>query len=244
MDNNPTTGPAASPSKSWAEAYSRHLLLAGGALFAVATVGGLAHDVLAERRLPPPNEQPFRKADKALASGDLALAREQYTIGTKIRPDLDQGFLGLARALEIAGTPEERIENWERLLSVNPQHREAHARLAEILGHLGRVEESIPHLATLAELEPQNGDIAYAHGLALRRAGRSGPAADELLRAAVLKPEAPEHHNALGIAWIEIGDLRGAVEAFQNAVRLAPGQEGYRQNLEAAKARLAEGERP
>jgi Flp pilus assembly protein TadD len=57
---------------------------------------------------------------------------------------------------------------------------------------------------------------------------------DELRKAVALRPDVAKLHNHLGFALFKDGDIEGAIQEFQEAVRLAPEHEDYRRDLDMA----------
>jgi hypothetical protein len=55
------------------------------------------------------------------------------------------------------GRPDEAIDNYERVLSYEPENQTAHAKLGVVLLHEGRLEEAHEHLTMAARLNPQDG---------------------------------------------------------------------------------------
>src|SRR5262245_43454708 len=99
----------------------------GVSLVAAACLGGLAHELVNEHKLPAATESHFSRAERLLEEGRFEEALLEFKVGTRVRPDLDEGFLGLARALEEAGRVEEEIQVFEGLLSVRPRNKAARA---------------------------------------------------------------------------------------------------------------------
>jgi tetratricopeptide (TPR) repeat protein len=216
----------------------RACLVIATVFLAAASLGGLLYEVVTEHSPPPPNETYYRRVEGLLRAGSHESAIEQYRLGIHIRPDLDEGFLGLADVLDreqvAGGSPAERIEVYRRLLAIHPRHKTAHARLAEIFERLGRPHDALEHYRALLEAEPENESVLRNLGIALLKTGHPGAAEAALLRSIELDPNDPKSHNALGVAWIEQGRPDEAAAAFATALTLESENAGYRRNLEAA----------
>ncbi len=101
----------------------------------------------------------------------------------------------------------------------------------------GRGEQVVEKLEQARDADPDSVakrlELTYAYYLLAREALEDGrereytdymeKAQDELLMAAELDPELPDVHLWMGIMLAYQGDIRAAIESFENARRLAPG---------------------
>src|SRR5262249_9890559 len=67
--------------------------------------------------------------------------------------DEAQWWLFRGRIEEATGRPERAVAALERAVAVNPEHREAHFRLGQLLKRLGRTRPAEAHLARAGEIE-------------------------------------------------------------------------------------------
>jgi Flp pilus assembly protein TadD len=68
--------------------------------------------------------------------------------------------------------------------------------------------------------------------------GRLAESLPHFRRAAELRPADPALQTNLGVALARSGDLKGAVAAFENALKADPDNQAARENLERARAGL------
>lgn len=210
--------------------------LFGIVLLAALCVTGLVYELVTEKRLPSPQVAHYVKARGFVQMGKYRYALAQYRLGTRIRPDLPEGFLGLANAQGESGNQEGQVQALQALLAVRPEHREAHVRLAAIFEELGEHRRAIDHYRLLVEAEPRHGEVRYNLGVLLLRSQRYDEAEEEFAKTLALMEDDPRVHNNLGVARIFQNKPGLAVEAFAAAVRLEPENRNYRANLEAVRA--------
>ena len=70
------------------------------------------------------------------------------------------------------------------------------------------------------KLEPRSVETRYNLGIALMQKGDRKRAATELKQVVIQKPDLPNARDALGTAFLELGDLDGAEEQFKEALKV------------------------
>ena len=127
---------------------------------------------------------------------------------------------------------------YRRAARLAPDWADPHYNLAGILSRSGRLGEAIEEYRAAWALRPDDPRMVLNLGYALYRAGRYGEAVDLYQRFLRERGESAPVLNSLGANLLALERHGEAVAAFRRAVELAPGEAGYRRNLEAA---LAEG---
>jgi tetratricopeptide (TPR) repeat protein len=157
--------------------------------------------------------------------GRLGDAVAQYEEALRLKPDYAEAHTNLANAWSyLPGRLDDAIAQYREALSLRPGLAEAHYNLGLALSRApGRLDEAIAQYGEAIRLKP---DYAEAHndlGAALSAIpGRLDEAFAQYREALRLDPGyAPAWRN-LGAASFNQGDIAGAVEAFQDAVRLQP----------------------
>ncbi|MFB3923565.1 MAG: tetratricopeptide repeat protein [Terriglobia bacterium] len=115
-----------------------------------------------------------------------------------------------------------------------------HIREAVELRARGRTEEAVKHLRSAFQLDPDNSDLHRELGITFLDAKEWKRARVEMLEAIRHDPTDAEAHNGLGYALEKIGDLQGALAAYQTASKLEPGDPAYRRRYIATLARISE----
>jgi Flp pilus assembly protein TadD/mono/diheme cytochrome c family protein len=165
-------------------------------------------------RLVPNHPQALNNLGAALKlEGRIAEAIEPFRRAIEIQPDYPNARFNLASALAAEGKREETAENFRRFLKAIPDDREARAQLSAVLAGLGG--------AAMSE-------------------GKLNAAAEYYRELAALDPNNADVRNNLGIILARMGDTAGALAQFEAALKIAPGHQAARRNLE----RLRTAEKP
>ena len=116
--------------------------------------------------------------------------------------------LGLCRRKE--GKPELALEAYRQVLAVQPDHAEAHVRIAEILTELGRAEEALQACRTGIEACPDAADLYFLAVGLHEKAGRREDA-EALLEVLALR----QPGNA--DIWFRLGNMKFDRHVFSEA---------------------------
>jgi protein O-mannosyl-transferase len=137
------------------------------------------------------------------------------------RPEIIRNNLGIALA-GLGRIPEAK-EEYEAALRIRPDFADAESNLAIAMMKSGDIAEGIAHFEAALRLKPEREDIRGYLARALAASGRL-PEAIELWRAGLLLgPKSPAviHYN-IGMALSQSGNIPGAIDELQQAVRLNP----------------------
>ncbi|MCP4655549.1 MAG: tetratricopeptide repeat protein [bacterium] len=149
-------------------------------------------------------------ADNATALGQRAAARTNLGDLAQARSDL------------------------ERLIGLQPDHREAHLRLAGVLQRMEQAEAAVAHLVKAIALSPTPPEKAEAHVLfaeLLRRQGESRSAAEQYQAAQIVDPRNEAAFIGMAGLMAEVGRYRDAALVYHQLSRLRP---------ESVEARMGE----
>lgn len=167
------------------------------------------------------------------AAAYAAFLKEDYTLAAEhLQALADRGGLapdalmnlGLCRRKE--GKPELAVEAYRQVTALQPDHAEAHVRLAEILTELDRTEEAVQACRTGIEACPDAADLYFLAVSLHEKAGRREDA-EALLEVLALR----QPGNA--DVWFRLGNMKFDRHAFGEAA------DAYRAAL-AAKPDWAE----
>jgi len=139
----------------------------------------------------------------ALAAVREAKARQE--------DDLDaDAWYELAADLELTDPSEARAA-YEKAVSLDPSHVDAHVNLGRLFHDDGALEAAAKHYRAALQVDPEHPVAAFNLGVALDDLGHLSDAADAYRRAIDLDPEnADAHYNLAGILE-RTGDKAGAV---------------------------------
>jgi tetratricopeptide (TPR) repeat protein len=137
-------------------------------------------------------------------------AETQYTLGT---------VLARFGNLEAAG------EAFERAIALEPGMADAHVGLALLLAQRQQLSAARTHIAKALDAQGRSPASAYSHYLMaqiLRQEKQHKRALQHLEAAIDRRADYAEAYVSLGLVKNELLDERGALEAFETAVRLSP----------------------
>lgn len=148
---------------------------------------------------------------------------------TLTHPAVDEAPPGLAEAhcrrgdqLYDLGRYEPAVQEYERALSIRPDHLDAHNNLGVALLRLGRFEEAERSLERAQQLDPGHAAAHYNRGLALQQLGRRETALQHYERAMSLRPDYAEAFHQHANLLLELGKPSPALASYDRAVSLRP----------------------
>ena len=181
-----------------------------------------------------------------LARGDAEGAARQMRDAIKARPDQPVALNTLGAALMKVGKPGEAAAVFEQALKANARYTNARYNLATALAEEQHWEEAAAQFRKVLEEAAEDAGARRHLGEVLRLWGDEAAGSGNLARAAehyrealVFRQEDADLHSDFGTVLARLGRIREAVPEFEAALRLNPGLETARHNLQAAKARLA-----
>jgi tetratricopeptide (TPR) repeat protein len=142
-----------------------------------------------------------------------------------------------ARALLQEGDLENAAARLELAREVKPGDATLLFRLAGLNYDLQRYDAAREYVQAAISISPSTWLYHYLLGLVERSANRLTDARASLEMAAKLQSTEAPVFNALGEVLLEQGERQAAFAAFEKAVKLAPDNATFRQNLESARSR-------
>jgi len=148
-----------------------------------------------------------------------------------------------------AGNLNEAAGFFARALQANPHYTEAHSNLAYTLVQQQRWEPAAAEFRRVLADSPNDVEARLRLGAVSRLLGYQSAMKGNLQAAVAywreslqFRPDDAQMHNDLGRVLAQLGRIREAVPEFEAALRLNPGLEPARRNLQTARAQLAKGE--
>jgi len=189
------------------------------------------------KRFPRHPEMAKLVGDLAFQQGQLQAARQAYSILVELQPNDVDGLVSLATLLADEG----QMAEAEKLL-----HRAARVARDSFLppfalGALKLAQEDLPaarRFLRQALAKQESPVAAFLAGLVELRLGRPGTAVKLLERAVALAPDMEEAIYTLGLAYLERGFGRKALQCFRRVLELDPQRLRYQ---EAVRFLLAGG---
>jgi Tfp pilus assembly protein PilF len=185
--------------------------------------------------------------------GTLLLSRNQSASAIthlrealRMAPEQAQALNNYGAALQSEGRVEEALEQFQHALRIQPEYPNARYNLANALLAQGKLEEAATSLRQVLAAVP--GDRAAREhlsaaligmGAAAVAAGKLSTAAELYRELVGLEPGNADLRNNFGIILAQMGDLTGALDQFEAALKSNPSHQAARRNLEQVRTRLS-----
>ena len=149
-------------------------------------------------------------------------------IGSK---DLVEHYRKEGAAAFRKGRFEEAVENFSKLLRLEPTDAEACYMLGLAFGRSGDSPETIRWLRKAVSLNPGDADAHFQLGLALCQKDQLSKAETEFSKVVALLPDEPKGHYRLGVVHDKRRDYDKAVDSLERALALRPQSPKVHQRL-------------
>ncbi|CAF0699902.1 hypothetical protein MPNT_310005 [Candidatus Methylacidithermus pantelleriae] len=209
--------PAASPENLFAELlHAQKLLREGDRRHAALVVEEVA------RKAPPdPNLHLFlARLYNQLREPVRAMAHASVTL--RLEPNNPQALFQEAQAQLLLQDFARAEECLKKVLTITPQHAEAHLLLAQVYNRTNRYPEAVLAARTATSLDPQLAGGYLQEGIALYRQGYFQDALSPIQKAVLLQPQAFEANLALGWIYHCLGQYDKAVQQAKKALEIRP----------------------
>jgi tetratricopeptide (TPR) repeat protein len=170
---------------------------------------------------------------------EQALAALRHAV--ELRPDLISGWINLAALARTAKCPSEAEEYLHKALALNASQVETHIAWCQFRASEGDLPGAWNWLRRALAQQPNHDEAVNMEGILLHKEGRYEEAVECFRRAKSLGSRgAPSN---CGNSLLDMGRIKEALEAHQNAVELDPLNHGARYNLALTRLRLGDWER-
>jgi DNA-binding winged helix-turn-helix (wHTH) protein/tetratricopeptide (TPR) repeat protein len=201
---------------------------------------GLAHSGLADSYSTlvyylPWSSQAVPRLNAALREARAAIALD---------PNGAEGHASLAFADELRGPTyvPEAAREFERSIALNPAYATAHEWYSWFLFKHGHVDGALNQMAQARDLDPVSPAINFAQASQLYFARHYKSASDQWQLAISLLPNSVEGYYGAGLTDDELGDESRAVQEFDRALTIDPGNPDILGALARAYARSGQQE--
>lgn len=166
-----------------------------------------------------------------------------YKKSIELGPNFVEGIYNSGKFYNDLGMPKEALEYYKKAIDINSRFKDAYFSWAELLGELGETELSIKAYKENIHIFADNPDVYINVFLAFNDAVKKYPgkkniyiqAREETVEAFIKlinngKPKANHFFN-LGYLYQEMGDVKRAVSAYEEALEIQPFHENTLYNL-------------
>ena len=150
------------------------------------------------------------------------LAKKDYLRVIEMCPDDAETYNALGLLCNELGSGDEAIAYLEKAISVNPTSIEATHNLGNILHSLKRHDQALDAFDKVLALDNSFEPSLRKRGDVLVKLKRPFEAIQSFKKAIAICPDSHISHNNLGAALHALGDLEGAVSAYDTAISLYP----------------------
>lgn len=127
-------------------------------------------------------------------------------------------------------TPQERIATLSQTIKDNPNDKQSHAELGQLLVETGNPSDGRDHLETAIRLGLEDAQVWYFIGVADSELGDITDGVSSFERAEILDPANPAVLQSLIGAYLQVGRVDDALRIANRAVELHPAESfGYEQ---------------
>jgi Flp pilus assembly protein TadD len=184
-----------------------------------------------------------------LAKGNATAAIPYLRAALDARPDQPIVLNTLGAALLTNGNAVDATAMFERALRTNSQYTNARYNLANALAQRKQWGHAAEQFRQVLRESPEDrgarqllAEVLRLWGNEMAAAGRLEDAEAHFSQCLLFRPDDAELHSDLGTVLAIMGRFREAIPEFETALRLDPHLDAARRNLQAAKARLGQGE--
>lgn len=131
----------------------------------------------------------------------------------------------------VRGFVDKGIEEYEKVLAIDPTWPMVYSNLSVALKQRGRYDESVLRCEQALRLDPNDADAHYNLGETLRLQGKFDAAISHLERSLELKPNRADAYNNIGAAYGQKGMMPEAMGYFRKALEIEPTWADARRNL-------------
>ncbi|MFM9081198.1 MAG: tetratricopeptide repeat protein [Opitutaceae bacterium] len=167
-------------------------------------------------------------------AGRAAEALPHFEEALRRKPGADVHFnLGIAHAA--LDRAEEAANHFRAALALEPDLAEAHWQLGRLAERAGRNKEARAAYDRVLSLDPKHAEAHRRLGLLAARHEDFTAAERHFTALATSRPDDADAHANLGNVLLLTGRAKEAVERFEAALRLRPGDERLRESLATAR---------
>lgn len=127
-----------------------------------------------------------------------------------------------ARSYEELGMMDEAMEDYERIIDINPDYAQAHAGIGKILFDKEYYKSAELHILKASSLDPEDFEITYLAGRSQLMVKNWERAETFLKQAQQMDPEFAPIYYYMGMARASRGDIYGAAASFNTYLKKEP----------------------
>lgn len=167
-----------------------------------------------------------------LLQNDIENAFKQFNTTVLLQPKHAAAHCNLALIYQQKNEIEQALNHYIKALRTDPNNITAHHNLGTILVTKNKVNSAIRHFQKTLQLDPLHQEAFYNLGAAFMLQNKPESALKYFLRLSQLVKEFDVYYN-LGIIYADINRLNDAINYFNEALKIKPGDFSTHNNLGA-----------
>lgn len=181
---------------------------------------------------------PFSVLCASQLLGRVVPPMERSAKVAEVLPKDAQAQLKYGKALHEAGRVQEAKKRYQAAIALNPSLQEAESFLGLASGDTREWEEAVAHYQRALELDPKDAKTECNLASVLAFQGLRGEARRRFEHSLSVDPKLVLAHKELGDLLVATHDYDGAIEHYDEALRISPDFTEARRNLERLRGAL------
>ena len=146
--------------------------------------------------------------------------------GSKVKKEdkglnIEEHFQLAYRAAE-RGNMEEAVNEYQKVLKLDPKHLKAHLNLGIVYGKQGKLKEEVSEYKRAISIDPKFAEAYFNLGVAYNGRGDLNEAITQYQKALQINPSYVEAHNNLGNIYFRRGKMDEALSEYRQTVEINP----------------------
>ena len=163
-------------------------------------------------------------------SGQFEKAIEHYGQALRIEPGDFRAMNSLGVSLLSEGETDEALDIFEKAVQLNDHYISAMNNLGFALREKGRVDEALQKWQQVLAIEPGQPQAHYNIGVTIFNSGRYDEAIEHFNKSLEKKKDW-DVYNYLGAAYTALGQFNPALDSYNEAIKLKPGDINIESNI-------------
>lgn len=185
----------------------------------------------------------IRDSVELVKQGKVNAAIVRFRKVIKISPELAEGaHYNIGTILSWSEKFDEAIDEYQKVLDLNPQFEKAHIGIAKAFVKLEKTEEAMNHLTEVLKINPNSIAANAMQGDLQLNKGEYAQAITHYRTALQLDPQDVNVHSNLGLALYQNNDVNEAIEQFKKALDIDPNFGPAQKNFDLALKRQKNGD--
>jgi tetratricopeptide (TPR) repeat protein len=149
-------------------------------------------------------------------------SREAILEALRLDPEQSEVRLSLAQLLRGTGRADEALAELRKVTAAQPDNDDAHRLIGQILSDRAQFNAALTEFNEAIRLRPGFWTNHMSLAAAYLKAGRLAEAARSYLRVTELQPDNAWAFGNLGVAYMELGENRRALESLERSIAITP----------------------